>query len=301
MKSIPVEISRCPVCHKQACIDNNESRLTCSVCKADFDIHNGIPILLDKSKSPYLYKLYLEQKSDTWESIDTKEIGFSHFQLEDRNVFNKIVNFLIYPYRSVKFPPSFIDLHERYSSGGHVLSLGGGSTSPDLPGWINMDISSYTTVDCVGDACNLPFNDKTFSLIVSNSTLEHVELYRDVIDECQRVLKEDGYLYICVPQLAGRHHTRDFWRWTLPGLRYTLKKFEIIEEGVRVGPGMFAAHLLEAIVIGAFPRPKILCEILRSLMLWFALPLRYCDVLASSSEIFRHYAHTIYVIGRKTR
>ncbi|MFH1624817.1 MAG: hypothetical protein ABID54_06645, partial [Pseudomonadota bacterium] len=77
-----------------------------------------------------------------------------------------------YPYSPTPFRPSFIDLHEQYAKNGVVLNLSGGSTSPMIDGWINMDILDYETVDVVGDALNIPFCNNIFKLTTVPTLLE---------------------------------------------------------------------------------------------------------------------------------
>jgi len=45
----------------------------------------------------------------------------------------------------------------------------------------------------------LPFPNRYFSTIISNSVLEHIQNLSDVLTEVKRVLKDDGKFVICVP------------------------------------------------------------------------------------------------------
>lgn len=296
-------ILRCPACESSdELVETNESKLCCTHCQVAYEIVNGIPILLDPKKSSELFHNYQMNKSESWVSLDKETCGF-HFSRKFVETkfkrLNRILNFIKYPYVPVWQPPSFSELHDHYSKGGLVLHLGGGETNPPLEGWVNLDILPYTSVDVVGDARRLPCADDTFDLIVSNSMLEHIVQFHEVISECYRVLKPGGYIWMCVPQVCGRHHTVDYWRWTLPGLKETLKRFEIVSEGARIGTGPFMALLMEATVEAALPRPSFFKEIIRTCILWIALPIRFIDRIAAGSQMFLHYAHTIYVVGKK--
>ncbi len=68
----------------------------------------------------------------------------------------------------------------------------------------------------VGDATKLPFPDKSFDVIVSFETIEHVREYKKYLSECKRVLKEGG-IFICSSPNKMRenalnpHHIREFY------------------------------------------------------------------------------------------
>lgn len=51
----------------------------------------------------------------------------------------------------------------------------------------------------VGDAAQMPFKDNYFDTIIMNDAMEHVEKPREVLLECNRVLKAGGRLYINFP------------------------------------------------------------------------------------------------------
>jgi len=58
--------------------------------------------------------------------------------------------------------------------------------------------------------------------------------------------------------------------------------------------------LIEAIIESS-RLPKILKEIVRSLALWFSLPLRFTDKVAKDKEILGSYSHTICALGQKIK
>lgn len=51
----------------------------------------------------------------------------------------------------------------------------------------------------VGDACHLPFEDKSFDFIFSLDTIECVKDYESMIKEAARVLKSDGVFVLRTP------------------------------------------------------------------------------------------------------
>lgn len=53
--------------------------------------------------------------------------------------------------------------------------------------------------------------DNFFDVIISNSALEHVENPKEILDQCYRVLKRGGFLYLSVPheELSYKYRTND--------------------------------------------------------------------------------------------
>lgn len=49
------------------------------------------------------------------------------------------------------------------------------------------------------DAANTPFSDESFDTIIMNDAMEHVDEPEKVIDECYRILKKNGKLYLNFP------------------------------------------------------------------------------------------------------
>lgn len=87
--------------------------------------------------------------------------------------------------------------------------------------WCNVDMQTNDgKVDVMADVSKkLPFQNETFDIIVASHILEHVEmsLASDVIKEWMRVLKENGKLYLTVPDgraLAEAYAVRDIDNYT---------------------------------------------------------------------------------------
>ena len=53
---------------------------------------------------------------------------------------------------------------------------------------VNVDIIKTPNVDCVTDGQNLPFPDETFSLVITQETIEHVCDPLRMLNEINRVL-----------------------------------------------------------------------------------------------------------------
>lgn len=66
-------------------------------------------------------------------------------------------------------------------------------------------LANYCRVDYPEyDMRNLPFNDKSFDIILHSDTLEHVEYPLLALEECRRVLTSSGRLCFTVPIIVGR-------------------------------------------------------------------------------------------------
>ena len=59
------------------------------------------------------------------------------------------------------------------------------------------------------DAQQLPFRDNSFDVIVSLETIEHLEKYKDFLQDCRRVLKEDGIFVCSTPNANASFGSRD--------------------------------------------------------------------------------------------
>lgn len=80
--------------------------------------------------------------------------------------------------------------------------------------YTGLDTGPGPNVDVVGDCHDLPFEDASYDIIVSSSCFEHDDMFWVSFKEMCRVVKPNGYLYICVPS-AGPYHgyPGDCWRF----------------------------------------------------------------------------------------
>ncbi len=112
---------------------------------------------------------------------------------------------------------------------GRILDIGCGNLLDRLgfmPGdeYIGVDVeeSKYTTL--IADIHKLPFKDGTFDSCICNAVLEHVLEPRRALQECNRVLRDGGVLWLSVPFLQHIHSDSDYRRFTDQGLRYEINK-----------------------------------------------------------------------------
>ena len=119
------------------------------------------------------------------------------------------------------------------------LNIGSGETHLH-PNIKNLDIFPGKYVDIVAQAEDIPCENESFDIIITQETLEHVRDPFKAMNEINRLLKKDGKVYIQLPFIIGYHPgPTDFWRFTREGIlelavRNNLK---IIEVGITVGGG----------------------------------------------------------------
>jgi SAM-dependent methyltransferase len=87
--------------------------------------------------------------------------------------------------------------------------------SPSTFQYIGVDFVEGKGVDVLlDDPYTLPFEDKSVSIVVSSSCLEHSEFFWLLYLEMLRILKDDGILYINVPSNGQFHRWPvDCWRF----------------------------------------------------------------------------------------
>src|SRR5579863_3627670 len=112
-------------------------------------------------------------------------------------------------------------MHEILSGlppGSIVLDLGSGPGSFDAA-WVAGRVVRVDLERCEkppalfiqADAAALPFRSRLFDAVIANHSLEHVNDLQGGLSEIGRVIKEDGALYIAVPD--ARTFADKLYRW----------------------------------------------------------------------------------------
>jgi len=122
------------------------------------------------------------------------------------------------------------------------LNVGAGERRAH-PALITVDVARSPAIDCVADARRLPFQERTFAVVLSQETLEHVADPFRSVREMGRVLNRGGRLLLQVPFVLGYHpDPEDFWRFTSAGLRGLFEQAglqcEQVEEAYGAGTGL---------------------------------------------------------------
>lgn len=232
-------------CSNTSCVHNNESDY--------FPLHNQTPVLIsekccDTLSSSFQINSYIPRR-------ETKLIdSLRNFLVPDNKVSHK--NCL-----------KFIELlTSNQTQKRKVLIIGSGTKgngSDNL--YLNDEVIIYgtdvyfsSTVDAISDAHYLPFKENFFDGVWIQAVLEHVVEPKVVVDEIERILKDDGIVYAETPFMQQVHEgAYDFNRFTLLGHRYLFKSFEAIEIGKTKGAGESLAWSIRYFFLALFRSKKI--------------------------------------------
>lgn len=162
-------------------------------------------------------------------------------------------------YRWASYRRQMLDiLQERFKSlyQGVVLDIGGRNRGlfqkpkDKVKEWIFADINDEYKPDMILDVTNMKqITSNSIDVINAIELFEHVEDIKKGLNECYRVLKENGNLIISIPFLFPIHaDPYDFQRWTDYKWRIELKEcgFSIQEFIVM---GRFYTSLAEMLII----------------------------------------------------
>ncbi len=95
----------------------------------------------------------------------------------------------------------------------------------ELHNYIGVDIIEGPNVDVVSkDLYRYPFNDETFDVVISGSTIEHIEDIFRWVKELFRITKRGGLVCIIGPSVHRNQHRHpiDCWRIYPDGMKYLL-------------------------------------------------------------------------------
>jgi SAM-dependent methyltransferase len=121
---------------------------------------------------------------------------------------------------SCRFLPKFISLLQHDSK---ILDVGSGPSTIVPPGYnvTRCDVNPEYEPDVICSALKLDFECERFDGVVHSWVLEHLEEPRQALEECYRVLKPHGLLYLTTNMSWHLHEEpRDFYRFTEHGIKY---------------------------------------------------------------------------------
>lgn len=82
--------------------------------------------------------------------------------------------------------------------------------------YIGLDIQQGPNVDMIANSHSIPLDNNSIDIIVSSSCFEHDPMFWITFLEMSRILKPDGYIYICAPSSGPYHPEKcpgDSWRF----------------------------------------------------------------------------------------
>jgi SAM-dependent methyltransferase len=119
-----------------------------------------------------------------------------------------------------------------HASSGRTLDIGAqnGPYAAWFPNRVALDIRRGSGVQVLGDAQALGLADAVFDVVLCTEVLEHLPEPQTALDEMFRVLRPSGTLLLTTRFLFPIHDApHDYFRFTKYGLRYLLRRFEILE------------------------------------------------------------------------
>jgi SAM-dependent methyltransferase len=168
---------------------------------------------------------------------------------------------------------------------------------------VNLDISYYPSVSVIGNAHSLPFKDSSFSGIICQGVLEHVEHPEKVVEDIWRTLKKEGVIYAEAPFLQGYHPSPgDYFRFTLDGLTNLFSGFSSIDMGISVGPSSTLSWILREYLTGiitGFSQNRHLRNAALFVTGWLTFPLKYLDIFYAKKKGAHRIASGLFYLGKK--
>lgn len=275
------EALQCPKCRLALSATDR-----CSGCGSSFPTSAGKPVLIDFEQSIFTPK-------DCQRPADEEQQGSA--------IGRAILRITYGRNRSAeRTVAKFISLA---GSKSRVLVIGGGSVGEGMaPLYAGTDLevvgtdvfpSAQTILLC--DGHSLPFRDGSFDGVVIQAVLEHVLDPHRVVEEIHRVLRADGLLLAETPFMQQVHlGAYDFTRFTLSGHRWLFRRFEQIEAGVSLGPGIAfvwsVAQMLRSIGLGSRATALLTLP-----FAWIRLLDRFVGRAAAADG-----ASGVYFLGRKS-
>lgn len=277
------KIIACPNCKLELAI--NEKSLVCNKCNEKYKLVNGIPIFTRNTIPDE------EFAAESFRSNLRKHPGFLR-------LFRKIHAIVGPPISNYRGK----DPIERANRKGLTLNIGS-SSKKAYENSINLDIGLFNGVDIVADGKNLPFKDNSFSLVIIEMVLEHVDEPEAILKEAHRVLKKNGEIYVTIPFVFAFHGSpNDFNRYTLNGLkrRLEIQGFKIKESGVISGPASTFSQVSRYFLSTLFSfNNDFLFSLMLNIFGWLTFPIKYLDIFLNKSKKAHLIASAIYARAGK--
>lgn len=230
---------RCPVCRGP--LDYKDDGLRCgsSRCGKSFPIVDGVPVLINESRSLFRIEEVVagHSKAESRPTLRARiasrlpQIGRNHRAVENLRLLRD-------------------ELLRRPEDARRVLIIGGGIVGYGVQALIDEPSIELVETDVyfgpraryIVDAHDLPFADESFDAVVIQGVLGALLDPGAAIVEIIRVLQRDGLVYAETPFVQqvcmGRF---DFQRYSHLGLRRLFRQFDEIRSGAQAGPAMALA------------------------------------------------------------
>lgn len=273
----------CPICRSK--LRQNDRKYICIGHNHEFQMAGNVPILL-KENDRIKFSREIAQAERMQREFK------SPVYRRGINIVKTVIG------SSLSLPPSIkTEKILKKSMQNLSLNLGSGVSKGDSL-QINLDVAPLNSVDVVGTAENIPFEDNTFSLVKNIALLEHLEGSEVAVREMYRVVKPGGYVYTVMPFMLHFHaYPNDFRRFTREGLKRLFSQFEVFDVGVRIGPGSTITTLCaDWFELFSFSRKRIANDILRLIPLILLFPLKFFDYILVKNYRCHEVAQALYIL-----
>ncbi len=277
-------IAACPACHGRLEWDAGGAGCRCTVCARVYAIVDGVAWMrLDAAGAPL------------WPAAPPSPPPAS----ARRRLLAATTppDFAYKTGRSQRRIPLFV---EQLGPDATILNLGSGRTTFGAR-VVNLDIGPFRAVDVVAVGERLPVQAASLDGVITQGVLEHVPDLPATLAEIDRVLRPGGLVYHEAPFIQGFHASpNDFRRFTAVGMAELAPGYEVLEQGVAVGPGsalMWVASEYLALLCSG--RNERLLKVGRRAFPWLLSPLKLTDAWLEGHPQADLIASAFYMVARK--
>lgn len=135
---------------------------------------------------------------------------------------------------------------------------------------VDNDADKVKIPDKYFDGLNIPYNNDSFDLIICTQVLEHAIDPKKLLEECNRVLKTKGQIFLTMPFVYPEHAIPyDFRRFTSYGHRQILKESSFNVESVIPTCGVFrvCGQLISVAIFESIKFKSTILKLLISVLL----------------------------------
>ncbi len=278
---------RCPYCHSKL-NDMSGHSLSCSGCKEEFSIQNGVPIMVSSAK-----QAALEKKIGEWHNSEVMP-GFLSYDTIQRLKSPA-------PFKWFKRNQILEGIYREMKADGLYVDVGGtGELSHPAICCANLELSRYTHLVCDGQF--LPFDDNSVDGIFIMLVLEHVPDPFAIAREIKRVLKKDGFVAATLPFMQVMHENpKDYFRFTPDGIRRLFEGLNESKLEIASGPTGSLIWILKeyGALLFPFSNNRIIYASVREILGWIFYPLILLDYYLLTKRRAEKMSSYFFYMGRK--
>lgn len=298
LKESARQLLRCP-CGFKSELKLKDCHYEClkTECKAVFPVVDGIPVLIDESRSVFSIREFVDREnkimppsSQVKQAINRWLPGI-HLNVNTQTNYQK-----------------FVELLREENETSQVLVVGGGEVGKGMdvvlsdPSIESIESDVYfgdrTAVVC--DAHDLPFENNSFDGVIVQAVLEHVVDPYHCVEEIYRVLKPKGLVYAETPFMQQVHLGKyDFTRFTHLGHRRLFRKFEEVSSGAAAGTATALAWSYQYFLL-SFVKASFAKSLVNLFVRLTAFWLKYLDYYLINKPGTFDAASGYFFLGRRS-